>query len=329
MKPDASAVLAWAMVNILEDKVQPVVLDTRPYIGKALIILREELATFIARRTEFANTPISGNTRKDVLRVLRWLLEDAHSASHKTLGNKGCALLKKAKYVRNRWAHQQDFSLEEAIRSIKEIRELLTIMDSQRKGDLARLEVDLREENDRILAFEKVNREWWQRRNQAGTSGFRFTEPPPMAYVPLPVPTNKRCCLCSAQVNKIPKSANPWTEKFVDTGLPDICSVCKMAQTEGLEQELANPPETWDLIIIMVISGASGGPLPISDLTEFLEEKGVKNPSEVLKSWQNSLQDFADRVGASEAQLSIRNETSFSGQLNSAIRYLSRFIHDD
>ena len=308
---------------------ETIILDTRAYIGRALVLLREELDAFIYQRTEFANTPITDHTRKDVFPVLRWLLEDARSASHKTLGNEGCALLKKAKYVRNCWAHQHDFSLEEATRSIKEIRELLTIMGSQRTEDLGQLEVNLRGESDRILAFEKANKEWWQRWNQAGRKCFRFIEPPPTAYVPLLVPTDKQCYLCSAQVNKIPKSVNPWTEKFVDTGLPDVCSVCKTAQTEGLKQELADPPETWDLSIIMVISGAWGGPPPISDLTEFLREKRVKNPSEVLRGWRSTIQDFADKVGANEAQLPVHDESPLAAGINSSVRYLSLFIQDD
>lgn len=308
---------------------QPIVLDTRNYIGKVLVILREELDAFIAQHTKFANMQIPHGTRKDVHRLLCWLLEDAYSASHKALGNRGCALIKKAKRTRNLWAHQHDFPLEETMRSMNEIHELLVIMESQGTEGLTQLEDGLREENYRMIAFEEAKTEWWQRWNEASTFGHRITEPPPSAYVPLFVPTDKRCALCNGRVDAVPMSVNPWTGKSVNTGLPDICSVCKLTQPEGLVEELNEPPETWDLIVIMVISGASGGPSPIPDLTGFLEEKGVGNPSEILKIWRSTLLDLADGVSANETKLGIHDKSPFSTEINSAIRYLSLFIQDD
>ena len=303
--------------------------DTRHYIEKALFILRSALCELIAQHPGFSDTPVSDKTKGDVSRLLRWVLKERYSTTHKTLGNNGCKLLKRAEITRNLWAHQHDISLEEAIQSMKDIGKLLSIMQSRSADELEGLVYELTEEHDKLIAFEEAKAEWWQRWNEAGKGGHRITEPPPSAYVPLFVPTDKRCALCNGRVDAVPMSVNPWTGKSVNTGLPDICSVCKLTQPEGLVEELNEPPETWDLIVIMVISGASGGPPPIPDLTGFLEEKGVENPSETLKIWRSALLDLADGVSANEAKLGIHDKSPFSTEINSAVRYLSLFIQDD
>src|SRR5881397_2057487 len=149
-------------------------------IGKALDLLKEGLSPFVAR--EFTNIykgkavaeagrylgDDRANTNHqfqqwDAAALLRLMWEAWNDVFGKTLGQAERSLVSELRDVRNRWAHQEPFSGDDADRALDSAERLLTAVSAPQADEVRKSKMELR----RTIFDEQARSE---RRKSAGTA---------------------------------------------------------------------------------------------------------------------------------------------------------------
>src|SRR5881397_2382523 len=149
-------------------------------IGKALDLLKEGLSPFVAR--EFTNIykgkavaeagRYLGDERTntnhhfqqlDAAALLRLMWEAWNDVFRKTLGQAERTLVSELRDVRNRWAHQEPFSTDDAYRALDSAGRLLTAVSAPESDEIEKTKMELL----RVRFDEQVRGE---KRKSAGTA---------------------------------------------------------------------------------------------------------------------------------------------------------------
>ena len=149
-------------------------------VGKALELLRAGLAPFVDRELqaaakdgavtpqalrEFLDDPILGKkppTEWDAAALLKLMWELWNEVFRKILGHAERSLVSELREVRNRWAHQDVFSSDDADRALDSSERLLTAVSAPQADDVRRAKMELR----RLVFDEQVRSE--RRRTSGG-----------------------------------------------------------------------------------------------------------------------------------------------------------------
>jgi hypothetical protein len=107
------------------------------YKGQALV----EAQRFIASERLDANRPF---TAWDVAVLLRLMWEAWNDVFRKTLGQAERSLVSELRHVRNRWAHQEPFSGDDADRALDSAERLLTAVSASQADDVRKVKMELR-----------------------------------------------------------------------------------------------------------------------------------------------------------------------------------------
>jgi predicted AAA+ superfamily ATPase len=149
-------------------------------VGKALELLRDGLRPFVERelRAQYGKYWIStvtsgwredltfrdGDTPNlDAAPLLRLLWDQWNEVFRKTLGHAERSLVSELREVRNKWAHQEAFSSDDAYRGLDSISRLLAAVSAPQAEEIERMKMELL----RLRFDEQVRGE---RRKSAGTA---------------------------------------------------------------------------------------------------------------------------------------------------------------
>ncbi|MDD4019342.1 MAG: Swt1 family HEPN domain-containing protein [Kiritimatiellae bacterium] len=149
-------------------------------VGKALELLRAGLAPFVDRELqaaakdgavtpqklgEFLDDPILGTkplTDWDAAALLKLMWEAWNEVFRKILGHAERSLVSELREVRNRWAHQEVFSSDDADRALDSMERLLTAVSAPQADEVRRAKIELR----RLIFDEQLRFE--RRKNSGG-----------------------------------------------------------------------------------------------------------------------------------------------------------------
>jgi len=153
-------------------------LTNRERVGRALDLLRDGLAPFVER--EFTNVykdRAAVEARRfvqddrlnldrpfaewDVAPLLRLMWEAWNDVFRRTLGHTERSLVSELRDIRNRWAHQNAFSTDDAYRTLDSVTRLLTAVSAPQVEDLEKSKMELLR-----VRFEEQARN--ERRRQSG-----------------------------------------------------------------------------------------------------------------------------------------------------------------
>ncbi len=149
-------------------------------VGKALDFLKGGLAPFIEREFKnayqakaqsqaamlmgddrlLADKPV---TQWDAAGLLKLMWEAWHDVFRKTLGQAERTLVSESREVRNRWAHQNQFSTDDAYRALDSIGRLLSAVSAPEVDEVEKMKMELL----RLRFDEQVRHE---KRKSAGTA---------------------------------------------------------------------------------------------------------------------------------------------------------------
>ncbi|HNS51670.1 MAG TPA: Swt1 family HEPN domain-containing protein [Anaerolineae bacterium] len=150
-------------------------------VGKALDLLKEGLAPFVERElhAKFGKYWITRATEGwahdvdwsedddrphlDVAAILRLMWDQWNEVFRQTLGHAERSLVSELREVRNRWAHQEAFSSDDAYRALDSCARLLTALSAPQAAELDRMKLELL----RVRYEEQVRAE---KRRGAGTA---------------------------------------------------------------------------------------------------------------------------------------------------------------
>jgi len=150
-------------------------------VGKALELLRDGLLPFVERELEAQHgkywiTTVTANWRNelsyradedephlDVSLVLRLLWEQWNETFRRTLGFAERSLISELRDQRNKWAHQEPFSTDDAYRALDSAARLLTAVSAPQADEVEKMKLELL----RLRFDEQVRGE---RRRSAGTA---------------------------------------------------------------------------------------------------------------------------------------------------------------
>ncbi|NPV80543.1 MAG: ATP-binding protein [Firmicutes bacterium] len=150
-------------------------------VGKALELLKDGLAPFVERelKSQYGKywiTEVTANWPNDVLwtgdgeqphldsaALLRLMWEQWNDVFRKTLGQAERSLVSELHQVRNKWAHQERFSSDDAYRALDSASRLLTAISASQAADLEKMKMELL----RVRFDEQVRTE---QRRSAGTA---------------------------------------------------------------------------------------------------------------------------------------------------------------
>ena len=148
-------------------------------VGRALDLLRAGLAPFVAREVtervkvqavrmdairRFAEDPVLADrpmAEWDASGLLRLMWETWNDVFRNTLGFTERSLVSELRAWRNKWAHQERFSSDDADRALDSAERLLTAVSAPQAGEVAKIKMELR----RLVFDEQVRGE---RRRAAG-----------------------------------------------------------------------------------------------------------------------------------------------------------------
>lgn len=149
-------------------------------VGKALDLIKAGLAPFVERELEsqygkYWITTVTAHWREDVAwndssdaphldaaLLLRLMWEQWNEVFRKTLGQAERSLVSEIRDVRNRWAHQNAFSSDDADRALDSIARLLTAVSAPQADEVGKMKMELR----RLIFDEQMRSE---KRRSAGT----------------------------------------------------------------------------------------------------------------------------------------------------------------
>jgi hypothetical protein len=130
-------------------------------VGKAMDLLRAGLAPFVerefksqhqARATEAARR-YSGDDRTvgkkpivewDVAALLKLMWEAWNEVFARTLGRAERSLVQELRDFRNKWAHQEPFSSDDADRALDSMARLLTAISAAQADEVGKMKMELR-----------------------------------------------------------------------------------------------------------------------------------------------------------------------------------------
>lgn len=142
-------------------------------VGKAIDLLRAGLAPFVEREMQaavkagtvrmdavrrFAEDPILGQkpiAQWDAAGLLKLMWETWNDVFGRTLGRAERSLVQELREWRNKWAHQEPFSSDDADRALDSMARLLTAISASQAEDVNRLKMELR----RLVFDEQVRSE--------------------------------------------------------------------------------------------------------------------------------------------------------------------------
>lgn len=131
-------------------------------IGKAMELLREGIAPYIEREVQsavktgsvrmeaigrFAEDPMLGQkpiAQWDAAGLLKLLWETWNDVFGRTLGRAERSLVQELRDVRNKWAHQNPFSSDDADRALDSMARLLTAMSAPQADEVNKIKMELR-----------------------------------------------------------------------------------------------------------------------------------------------------------------------------------------
>ena len=150
-------------------------------VGRALDLLKDGLGPFIERELEleygkyWITTVTAGwphdvswdgdadEPHLDIALLLRIMWEQWNQVFRRTLGHAERSLVSELRETRNRWAHQEAFSTDDAYRALDSAERLLTSISAPQASDLGKMKIELL----RVRFDEQVRNE---RRRSAGTA---------------------------------------------------------------------------------------------------------------------------------------------------------------
>src|SRR5665647_742947 len=130
-------------------------------VGKALELLKAGLAPFVEREIksaiaantismakvkEFVDDPKLGNksiTEWDAAALLKLMWETWNDVFRKTLGFSERSLVSEIRDWRNKWAHQQPFSSDDAYRALDSAGRLLTAISAPQSDEIEKVKTEL------------------------------------------------------------------------------------------------------------------------------------------------------------------------------------------
>lgn len=142
-------------------------------VGKAMELLRAGLAPFVDREIQssvkggsvrmdavrrFADDPILGQkpiTQWDVAGLLKLMWETWNDVFGRTLGRAERSLVQELRDWRNKWAHQEPFSSDDADRALDSMNRLLAAVSAPQADEIAKMKMELR----RLIFDEQVRGE--------------------------------------------------------------------------------------------------------------------------------------------------------------------------
>jgi predicted AAA+ superfamily ATPase len=142
-------------------------------VGKAMDLLRAGLAPFVEREVQagvkagtvrmdavrrFAEDPMLGNkpiAQWDVAGLLKLMWETWNDVFGRTLGRAERSLVQELRDWRNKWAHQDPFSSDDADRALDSVARLLTAVSAPQADDVGKMKMELR----RLVFEEQVRGE--------------------------------------------------------------------------------------------------------------------------------------------------------------------------
>ena len=132
-------------------------------VGKAMDLLRAGLAPFVDREKSsprskaaackmdavrrFADDPILGQksiTQWDVAGLLKLMWETWNDVFGRTLGRADRSLVQELRDWRNKWAHQEPFSSDDADRALDSMNRLLAAVSAPQADEIAKMKMELR-----------------------------------------------------------------------------------------------------------------------------------------------------------------------------------------
>ena len=148
-------------------------LTNQERVGKGMELLRSGLAPFVEREIHtavkdgtvrmdsvrrFAEDPILGQkpiAQWDVAGLLKLMWESWNDVFGRTLGRAERSLIQELREWRNKWAHQEPFSSDDADRALDSISRLLAAISAPQADDVTRMKMELR----RLIFDEQVRSE--------------------------------------------------------------------------------------------------------------------------------------------------------------------------
>ena len=129
-------------------------------VGKALELLREGLKPFVARELEakygkYWITAVTSNWSRDLewgagdepnldaAVLLRMMWDQWNTVFRDTLGYAERSLVSELREIRNKWAHQETFSTDDAYRALDSSGRLLTAISSPQAAEIEKLKMEL------------------------------------------------------------------------------------------------------------------------------------------------------------------------------------------
>jgi len=142
-------------------------------VGKAMELLRAGLAPYVEREVQsavknatvrmdairrFSDDPMLGQkpiAQWDVAGVLKLMWDTWNDVFGRTLGRAERSLVQELRDWRNKWAHQEPFSSDDADRALDSMARLLTAVSAQQADDVTKMKLELR----RLVYDEQVRNE--------------------------------------------------------------------------------------------------------------------------------------------------------------------------
>ena len=142
-------------------------------VGKAMDLLRAGLAPFVDREIQsavkggsvrmdavrrFADDPMLGQkpiAQWDVAGLLKLMWETWNDVFGRTLGRAERSLVQELRDWRNKWAHQEPFSSDDADRALDSMNRLLTAVSAPQADEVGKMKMELR----RLVFDEQVRGE--------------------------------------------------------------------------------------------------------------------------------------------------------------------------
>src|SRR5262245_19447119 len=139
-------------------------------VGKAMDLLRAGLAPFVEREVRsaveagtvrmdavrrFVDDPILGSkpiAQWDVAGLLKLMWETWNDVFRRTLGFAERSLVSELRDVRNKWAHQNPFSSDDADRALDSMGRLLAAVSAPQADEIGKMKMELR----RLIFDEQV-----------------------------------------------------------------------------------------------------------------------------------------------------------------------------
>ena len=131
-------------------------------VGKAMELLRAGLAPFIEREFKAQNGKMEpadaarryfGDDRTvagkalaewDVAALLKLMWEGWNEVFGRTLGRAERSLVSELRDIRNKWAHQEPFSSDDADRALDSVARLLTAISAPQADEVGKMKMELR-----------------------------------------------------------------------------------------------------------------------------------------------------------------------------------------